>query len=72
MKETTLIMLQENGMAFAAQEKENNKVGGTAVALGNALARARPRVPFPDYHGGSHIYTCSNNWRGYDGLPYNM
>lgn len=28
MKETTLAMLQENGMAFAAQEKENNKVSG--------------------------------------------
>ena len=26
MKETTLVMLQENGMAFAAQEKENSKV----------------------------------------------
>lgn len=26
MKETTLAMLQENGLAFAAQEKENNKV----------------------------------------------
>ncbi|CAN0196335.1 unnamed protein product [Ectocarpus sp. 12 AP-2014] len=28
MKETTLAMLQENGLAFAAQEKENNKAGG--------------------------------------------
>ncbi|CAM9732539.1 unnamed protein product, partial [Ectocarpus fasciculatus] len=58
MKETTLAMLQENGLAFAAQEKENNKaagggpttvqadgVGGVAASLVPGCQSAEPMVP---------------------------